>query len=382
MEHSITTSDCVAVVASKKTWIEQLAIDQLTYTSSLPGMHYCVGMPDLHPGRTYPVGAAFFATEQIYPALIGNDIGCGMSLYQTSMPLRKAKLDKLAKSLKGVEQQCLKHLDEYIDAFKKDHQLHTSSFDHKLGTVGGGNHFAELQRVEEIYDAALYQALGLDKSCLQLLVHTGSRGFGQSILLAYQSQFQTQSLRCGTHEFNTYWQQHQQALAYAQLNRELVAEKFMLALKTKSEMLLDVHHNFIEKIEYKGITGYLHRKGATPSTQGVVMIPGSRGDFSYLIQPLDAEKSLFSLAHGAGRKWKRGACKARLDQRYSMQDLQTTSLGSRVICQDKTLIYDEAPEAYKSCAQIIEDMVDAKLIRVIAKFRPVMTYKTEGSCGS
>ena len=312
--------------------------------------------------------------------MIGNDIGCGMSFHQTMMPVKKAKLDKLEKLLKGVEQQKLADTEDDLQSLKAAYPQYASAFDLKLGTIGGGNHFAELQRVEEIYDDALCKSLGLNPKCLQLLVHTGSRGLGQSILLAHQSTFQAQGLDADTSAFDDYWQQHEMALAYATLNRAWVKDKFSQALKTECHQLLDVHHNFIEQREIQGITGYLHRKGATPSTEGLVMIPGSRGDFSYLVKPLDAEHSLYSLAHGAGRKWKRGACKARLDQRYRVQDLQKTALGSRIICQDKTLIYDEAPEAYKNCGQIIQDMVDARLIKVIAKFRPVLTYKTEGAC--
>ena len=79
-------SDGVVLIAADDTWIEGKAIQQLETTARLPGMHRVAGMPDLHPGRGYPVGAAFFAIGRLYPALVGNDIGCGMALWRTDLP--------------------------------------------------------------------------------------------------------------------------------------------------------------------------------------------------------------------------------------------------------------------------------------------------------
>ena len=88
-------------------------------------------------------------------------------------------------------------------------------------------------------------------------------------------------------------------------------------LGTEGGQLLDVHHNLVTRAEVQGERGWLHRKGATPSDGGLVVIPGSRGDFSYLVAPVPSPASLYSLAHGAGRKWMRSECKDRLFKRYS-----------------------------------------------------------------
>lgn len=107
------------------------------------------------------------------------------------------------------------------------------------------------------------------------------------------------------------------------------------------------------------------------------MIPGSRGTFSYLVEPIGEQKdNAYSLAHGAGRKWKRSEAKSHLSHKFKVEDLRQTALGSRVICEDKDLLYEEAPQAYKNIDIVIQDMLDAGLIRVIAIFRPVITYKT------
>lgn len=97
-------SEHITLVASANSWIEGLAIQQLHTTAAMPDMQQVAGMPDLHPGKGYPIGAACFSVGQLYPALVGSDIGCGMSLWQTDLACRKAKTDKLAKALTHVEQ--------------------------------------------------------------------------------------------------------------------------------------------------------------------------------------------------------------------------------------------------------------------------------------
>ncbi len=107
------------------------------------------------------------------------------------------------------------------------------------------------------------------------------------------------------------------------------------------------------------------------------MIPGSRGSFSYLVKPLgNGESRAWSLAHGAGRKWARSEARLRMRERFGKEQLVQTSLGSRVICGDRDLLYEEAPAAYKNIEAVIQDLVDAGLVSVIATFRPLLTYKT------
>ncbi|SPY79169.1 RNA-splicing ligase RtcB [Providencia rustigianii] len=95
--HSV--GEHIRYIATESTWIESKAIQQLQITANLPNMVSVVGMPDLHPGRGYPIGAAFFSAKRFYPALVGNDIGCGMSLFQTDIKRAKVNLDKLEKQL-------------------------------------------------------------------------------------------------------------------------------------------------------------------------------------------------------------------------------------------------------------------------------------------
>ncbi|MBQ4811804.1 RNA ligase RtcB family protein [Pseudoalteromonas luteoviolacea] len=373
------------LIASDDTWIEGQAIQQLVKTSQLAGMHHVAGMPDLHPGRGYPIGAAFFTQDKIYPALVGNDIGCGMSLWQTSVKVAKVNLDKLTKKFAHVEQPLDASWEQIIQTRKTEKNIVTHRFDQALGTIGGGNHFAEFQAIDEVYDQSTLESLGLNKKQLQLLVHSGSRGLGQSILVNHIEHHNHDGLHINEASFQDYITAHDEALRWAELNRELIALRFLDAIRATGHCTLDINHNLVCETRIGNTLGWLHRKGATPSDKGCVVIPGSRGDYSYLVRPItgtseQAHANLLSLAHGAGRKWKRGDCQGRLSHKYKRDDLYRTALGSRVICGNKELLYDEAPQAYKKCETIISDLIDAKLIEVIARLRPVLTFKTNGSC--
>ncbi len=165
-------SDAVFTIASDDLWIESLAIQQLHTTANLPNMQRVVGMPDLHPGRGYPIGAAFFSVGRFYPALVGNDIGCGMALWQTDILTRKYNADKFEKRLSDLDDVAEESwLEENLPSAFAQHPWRSS-----LGSIGGGNHFAELQQVDQIINAELFALAGLDAQHLQLLVHSGSRG--------------------------------------------------------------------------------------------------------------------------------------------------------------------------------------------------------------
>lgn len=374
----------VKLIANSDTWIEGKAVQQLEKTAELEGIISAAGMPDLHPSRGYPIGAVFLSQDKIYPALVGNDIGCGMSLWKTNIKVRKVNLDKFEKRLSNIDEPLSEDWAAIINRRSFEKGLTKTSFDRALGTIGGGNHFAELQQVCDVYQSEIFASLDIDKENLLLLVHSGSRGLGESILRNHVDQFAHSGLDISSESFDAYIKRHEQALKFAELNRELIARRMLQQLRAKGEISLDVNHNFVSPKQVGDERFWIHRKGATPSDAGLVMIPGSRGDYSYLVKPKVETKSnkeaLYSLAHGAGRKWMRSECKDRLSRRYKKSDLERTTFGSRVICKNKNLIYEEAPEAYKSISSVIQAMQDADLITPIARFKPVLTYKTQGGC--
>jgi release factor H-coupled RctB family protein len=130
----------------------------------------------------------------------------------------------------------------------------------------------------------------------------------------------------------------------------------------------------------EGEACWLHRKGAAPAHGRLAIIPGSRGTLSYLVQPLVSNEShAWSLAHGAGRKWSRSESRQRIRERFRVSELVQTALGGRVICEQRELLYEEAPEAYKNIDRVVQDLVSVGLVSVIATLRPVLTYKTRGT---
>jgi len=385
------TEPTVRLFASAKSWIEGEAVRQLYATSKLDGLRSAVGFPDLHPGKGSPVGAAFVTEGVIYPHLIGDDIGCGMALFKTDFERRKAKLDRWAALQFNLEHPW----DEFVGDFIAGQDLESTEFDAALGTIGGGNHFAELQAVEDVCDARAFKQIDLSKQQLVVLVHSGSRGLGEAILRAHVDQHLGNGVEADSLAAAEYLRGHDFALRWAKANRELIARRFAATLGAEAECLWDGCHNSITHIEIPspnlsvtlspsdgerdGVRGsvWIHRKGAVDANAEFVVIPGSRGSLSYLVKPTgDGASHAWSLAHGAGRKWARSDARLRMRERFSVSELAQTSLGGRVICEERDLLYEEAPAAYKSIEAVIQDLVDAGLVSVIATLRPLLTYKT------
>jgi len=153
------TETQVRLFASAQSWIEGEAVRQLYATAKLDGVRHAVGFPDLHPGRGTPVGAAFETEGVIYPHLIGGDIGCGMALFKTDLVRRDAKLDRWAGLYFHLEHPWDEDVGDYLAAS----DLQSTEFDSNLGTIGGGNHFAEIQAVENVHDAAAFKRTGIRK---------------------------------------------------------------------------------------------------------------------------------------------------------------------------------------------------------------------------
>ena len=358
----------VRLIASPQNWIEGEAIQQLKRTASLPGMRLAVGLPDLHPGKGSPIGAAFITDGWIYPALVGNDIGCGIGVWRTDLSTKRIRLETWADRLRDLHNAWDGDAEEFLSA----RGIATSGYEDSLGTIGGGNHFAELQAIESTPNGPECERLGIVQDAIYLCVHSGSRGFGEAILRDHVARFASNGLRSDTGDAAQYVGRHDHAKRWASANRELIAFRMCDRLRTSGTRIIDVCHNWVEPVGKE----WVHRKGAAPSTHGPVVIPGSRGAFSYVVLPREPnESSAFSLAHGAGRKWSRSDSRARLEKRFTAKDLVRTKLGSHVICEDKELLYEEAPQAYKSITIVIDDLVEAGLIDVIAILKPLVTYK-------
>lgn len=349
------------LITSEKNWIEHTAIMQLKAVSELKGVVKAVGLPDLHAGKT-PIGVTVVTEDIIYPHIIGNDIGCGMGLFRTGIDKKKFKSDRWVTRLNHIRE--LGDL-ETVNPYEEPSPICD------LGTIGSGNHFAEFQILEEIIDEKEFEKLGISKADLLLLIHSGSRGYGQSILGEFSAP---DGYAADSSEAGAYIEKHNDALLWAERNRKIVADKLIkyLGYSSQVEAVIDCKHNFLEQ---RGNV-FLHRKGAVSAEVGAVVIPGSRGSLTYIVIPTDkTAESAYSLSHGAGRKWARSLCKSRIRDKYNRDTIRETKLKSRIVCHDTDLLFQEAPEAYKNIDAVIGSLLEFELIKIIATLKPVLTYK-------
>src|SRR5436190_39684 len=328
----------VRLFASSRTWIEDEAVRQFYRTAQLDGMRFAAAFPDLHPGRLTPVGAAFVSDSIIYPHVIGADIGCGVALFATDLARPGARhLDGWAELRFGLEHPW----DGSVSDLLAEAGLDPTPFDEALGTIGGGNHFAELQAVESVIDAPTFRRLGLRWENLVVLVHSGSRGLGESILGNYTKAPRDRGVPANSDAGAEYLRDHDRAVRWARANRALIAKRFAAALRTETTLIWDGCHNSIaqrpslrsrrreaqmsrangemktsksnEDRWVEVVPHWIHRKGAVEAHEHPVVIPGSRGSSSYLAKPMsNGEGRAWSLAHGAARKCPRSPGRLRM----------------------------------------------------------------------
>ena len=341
-------------------WIDGQAEQQLNQVAGWAGVTKIAAFPDLHPGQFGPVGCAVLA-DRIYPQLIGSDIGCGMSLFQLDLPLRKLKLEKALRRMRS--------LGEPIE-LDQSHRLEdlglTPESGSTLGTVGGGNHFCEVQKV-----AHTEADTGVDKTRLCLLVHSGSRSFGNGIL-ADLPQDAFAGLDPASDAGQRYLEHHEHAVLWAKLNRQIIAERAAEALHTDARLLVDSPHNLLSKHN----DGWLHRKGAAKIGAGMVPLAGSRATASFLLAATGHTETLKSLAHGAGRRYNRSSMHGRVRaKRSDIQAMQRTPFGGRILCEDRALLIEESPTAYKAAKAVVDDRARTGAAPPRAELHPMLTFK-------
>ncbi|WP_226554349.1 RNA ligase RtcB family protein [Celeribacter naphthalenivorans] len=353
---------------NRATWIDGRAEHQLEQVAGWPGMQAVAGFPDLHPGRYGPVGAAFLA-DRIWPQLVGPDIGCGMALFRLEMPRRRLKLDKAARRLAVLEDGVDPDLARAaLDAAGLTGLIAPDA----LGTLGGGNHFCEVQVVEAVFDPA-QTALRKDDLCL--LVHSGSRGRGAGVFQGVSDSW-TQGFATGSAAATDYLALHDAATRWARVNRDLIASAASEALGSDAQLICDTVHNHVVPQS----DGWLHRKGAACPDQGLVPLAGSRETPSFLLQVPDlVPEALGSVSHGAGRRYDRTSMHGRIRKtRSDLAALTRTRFGGRVICGDRDLLLEEAGQAYKDPEQVLQDLSGFGLAHALARLVPLVTFKTTG----
>lgn len=367
----------VTVFASPSSWIESDAVDQCRQVAALDGMLHVAAMPDLHPGKGAPIGAAM-ASTLLYPHLVGSDIGCGIAVFPVQ--LRRAVPERLARRFPDLDREpddadpAWAAVDREL-AGDDPGGLGTAGFGTAdlgtagFGTVGRGNHFVELARVDAVLDAGHAGRLAVAAGDVVLVVHSGSRGLGERILRRHVDEHRYGAAP----DPAAYLAAHDRAVRWGSLNRRMIAARVAGALGVRiGAPVVDRCHNLVEVVDGH----YLHRKGAAPGDGGDVLVAGTRGSRSYLVAGHAGPDANYSVAHGAGRKMSRGDALRRGQAKHTVEELRRTPLGSFVVCGDRQLLFEEAPGAYKRIEQVVADLVGHALATPIATTVPLVTYKT------
>jgi tRNA-splicing ligase RtcB len=419
------------------------SLNQLINISSLPGIvRYSLAMPDMHEGYGFPIGGVAAMNMEdgvISPGGVGYDINCGMRVLksehteeevrpfieqlaveiQRQVPSglgrgRKVKLDinSINKILEGGSRVLVKkgYGDEQdLENCESEGMLEQADASYvsdraknrgrnQVGTLGSGNHFMEVQKVDTIFDENIAKVFGLFKNQIVIMIHTGSRGLGHQIASDYikvmMSAMQKYDIRL-----------HLSAMAcganYAWANRQMIAHSIREAWKsTLGEkasplvLLYDVAHN-IAKIEEYEINGKktklcVHRKGATrafpPNHSEIperykkvgqpVLIPGSMGTASYiLVGTNEGEQSFYSTCHGAGRTMSRKQATRTISGQNVVKELKQK--GITVKCWSSRGIAEEAPLAYKDIDSVVGVVHNAGLAKKVARLVPLAVIKGE-----
>ncbi len=432
---------------------------QLVNTATLPGIvKYALAMPDIHQGYGFPIGgvvATSIADDGIIsPGGIGYDINCGVRLLTSNIAYASVKkyLEKLADALyeavpsgvgrggkyiydsheltrimqggatymfeKGYgELDDLEYCEERGNMAGGNPELISKKAcergSDQLGTLGSGNHFLEVQYVDEIFDEQAADAFGLRKGMLTVMIHCGSRGLGHQVCTDFLEKMVDQSPEFGYQlpdrelvcvPFKSslgqdYFAAMVSAANFAWANRHMIAHSVRHAWQQafgKQEQLklvYDISHN-IGKREMHTVDGkmqelLLHRKGATrsfgpgrpelPHTyQKVgqpVLIPGTMGTASYVLSGTEESmaQSFGSCCHGAGRTMSRMQAKKKVQTRVLLDNMHDKGIVVR--CDSSSGLAEEAPLAYKDVHEVVNVVHNANIARKVARLRPIVVIK-------
>jgi tRNA-splicing ligase RtcB len=430
------------------------SLEQLINVATLPGVvQFAIGMPDMHEGYGFPVGgvaATRLPDGVISPGGIGFDINCGVRLLATglrraniesieplvhelsrSIPTGYGRRGRLTLTTEEID-RVLQHGAAYVVRERKlgseadlEHTESGGSLalasssrvserakqrgQDQLGTLGGGNHFLEVQVVDDIHDAVAAAALGLREGDLTILLHTGSRGLGHQVCTDYVRVMDAALARHGialpdrqlacaplsSSEGSEYFQAMCAAANFAWANRQVLTHRVreviarIFGSSADVRVVYDVAHN-IAKVEMLGGQSVcVHRKGATrafgPSSSDVpsayrgvgqpVFVPGSMGTASFVMVGLDAsaEVSLSSACHGAGRALSRTAAKHRVAGHALRRELEAEGIVVR--CPSNEELAEEAPIAYKDVERVVDVVARAGIAKKVARLRPLGVLK-------
>lgn len=373
-------------------YVEESAMRQIGNLTTLPFLyHHLAIMPDVHAGMGMPIGGVLACKDAVIPNAVGVDIGCGMCAVKTSYQVADIPKEIIRqKIMKGIRQRIPLGMEHHKEAqdetympqgydieklYVVKHQYISATY--QIGTLGGGNHFIELQSDEEGY--------------LWIMLHSGSRNLGKQVGDYYNkvaarlnkrwnsivdSAIRLAFLPLRTEEFNQYWDEMQYCFDFALCNRKLMMERIKEVIKDtlpsiEFEPMINIAHNYAAWENHYGNNVIVHRKGATLARKGTIgIIPGSQGTASYVVEGLGNPESFCSCSHGAGRVLSRTAAINTLDLTEEIRQLEEKGIIHAIRNQNDM---QEASGAYKDIDSVIANQLD--LIKVKTKLLPVAVIK-------
>ncbi len=433
------------------------SISQLVNVTTLPGIvDAALGMPDMHEGYGFPVGgvaATRLPDGVISPGGIGFDINCGVRLLVSDLgetdvaPSLERLVHEMSRNVPAgygrhgrlalTRDEMDRVLGEGCPYLVREHGLGRPEDlgfieshgviaganpaqvserakqrgEDQLGTLGGGNHFIEVQVVDAIFDDGAAHALRLFQGQVTVLIHTGSRGLGHQVctdyvklmdqvLHKYGITVPDRQLACvpfSSPEGRSYFGAMCAAVNFAFCNRQVIAHRAQEAFRrvlpdqpgAELRLVYDVAHNTAKVERHQDRELCVHRKGATrafgPSSEEIpaayrnvgqpVLIPGSMGTASYVLVGTDEAGALSfsSTCHGAGRAMSRGAAKRRVQGHVLRKEL--LARGIVVRCPSNQELAEEAPLAYKDVHRVVDVVHRAGIARRVARLRPIGVVK-------
>jgi tRNA-splicing ligase RtcB len=368
-----------------KLWLDDIEDGALAQAKNLANhpftFKWVAIMPDSHQGYGMPIGGVLATKEVIIPNAVGVDIGCGMSAAKTSLTnIDTDTIKSIMGEIRKVVPVGFNHHQEAQEWTQFDNapdlpiiQKELSSAKTQLGTLGGGNHFIEIQRGDDGH--------------IWVMLHSGSRNFGLKTATEYHKKAQALCERwvsdipdkdlaflpLDTQEGQEYLTAMNYCLEFAFANRALMMDRIMnivSAITFGAEIdRVNIHHNYAIMEHHFGQNVLVHRKGATKATVGLRgIIPGSMGTHSYIVEGLGNPDSFESCSHGAGRRMGRKEAGRVLNLEEEQAKMAGIVNGLRTV---KDL--DEAPGAYKDIDVVMENQKD--LVKKVVELTPLASIK-------
>lgn len=391
-------------VWSEKGSIEQGALDQIKNASSLPfAFHHSVLCPDGHLGYGMPIGGVVALENVISPNMVGVDIGCGMCAVKTS--LTKIDTETLKKIMGEIRKVIPVGFNKHKEKQNEDLMPFSDKFKNysgekweatiisqelknarkSLGTLGGGNHFIEIQKGDDGH--------------IWIMIHSGSRNLGLKVAQHYNKlaielnskwhssvpkEWELAFLPVDSEEGQAYIREMNYCVEYALANRKLMMERIckifyekdmsifgIPRLSIKFDKMINIAHNYASQENHFGKNVWVHRKGATQAKKGQIgIIPGSLGTSSYIVEGLGNKDSFESCSHGAGRVLGRKQAERELDLEKEVKILDDQNILHGIRGKHDL---DEATSCYKDIKDVMENQKD--LVNVLVELKPLAVIK-------